>query len=107
MQSTERHLTALWLDDTAPQHIAHPAFTYIEDPTVIMEEHRRKVRRMLGAKLPSEFIKLPIGKRQEIFRRYLVKEDDYVQIEEGDNHLLEGEERDNLGDDHPLFRYGF
>ncbi|KFY44871.1 hypothetical protein V494_01269 [Pseudogymnoascus sp. VKM F-4513 (FW-928)] len=23
------------------------------------------------------------------------------------NHLLEGEEKDNLGDDHPLFRYGF
>lgn len=57
-----------------------------------MEEHRRKVRRMLGAKLPSEFIKLPIGKRQEIFRRYLVKEDDYVHIEEGDDDDFFNEE---------------
>jgi hypothetical protein len=40
---------------------------------------------MLEDKPPSEFIKLLVWKRQEIFRRYMVKEDDYVQIEEGDD----------------------
>lgn len=47
---------------------------------------------MLEDKPPSEFIKLPIWKRQEIFQRYLVKEDDYVQIEEGDDDDFFNEE---------------
>ncbi|KFY66178.1 hypothetical protein V496_02144 [Pseudogymnoascus sp. VKM F-4515 (FW-2607)] len=96
--STGEHLTALWLDDNAPQHIAHPTFIYSGDPTVIMEEHRRKVRQMLGGKPPSEFIKLPITKRQEVIRRFLVKEDDYVQIEEGDDDDFFNEEDIAQGD---------
>lgn len=63
-----------------------------------MEAHRRKVRQMLGGKPPSEFIKLPIRKRQEVIRRYLVKEDDYVQIEEGDDDDFFNEEEIAQGD---------
>ena len=39
---------------------------------------------MLKGLTLAKFIKLPLNKHKEVYRRYLVKEE-YVQIKEGDN----------------------
>src|SRR6266480_7151586 len=44
-----------------------------------------EIQWMLGGLTPAEFVELPLEERNEVYKRYLVKEDGYVQIEEGDD----------------------
>jgi hypothetical protein len=47
-------------------------------------DFQHKVQQMLEGKTPAQFSKLPKERREAVFRRHLVQEE-YVQIEEGDD----------------------
>jgi len=50
-----------------------------------MEHLNREAQRMLGSLTPGAFLKLPREAREEVYVRRLVKEGEYVLIDEGDD----------------------